>query len=113
MGQHHNSKKNRLWSMGVNYLSDYTEVELSQLRGLRPIRASKKTETVESADAQFWSQPSVNAKFLSQPSVDAQLLSQPTNASLPDAVSWSHLASIQADTNQLQCGSCWAVATAT
>jgi cathepsin L len=92
--QQHNSKPDRLWSATVNHLSDRTETELSQLRGLRMVKAARKRPGTISAHK-------------------GQFLSQIRSAVLPDVKDWTHLKAAQLDMDQGGCGSCWAVATAT
>jgi cathepsin L len=85
--QKHNSNPHRLWTAGVNRLSDHTEIELSSLRGLVAMSLGK-TKT-------------------------AVFLHKMREEDLPLEKSWSHLKSLTVDTDQMYCGSCWAVATAT
>jgi len=86
-----NRNPQRRWDAGVNRLSDRTHEELSQLRGLRAIKAGA-SESVES----------------SEPTLD-----QVSNVVLPDEKTWTHLEAVKANSDQSACGSCWAVATAT
>jgi cathepsin L len=94
--QDHNSKPNRLWEMAVNHLSDRTEVELAQLRGLRAMRKSSKRSV-----------------GLIGAHRNSHFLSQVRNSVLPEEKDWSHLSTLEADVDQGACGSCWAVSTAT
>lgn len=95
--QQHNGKPERLWDMAVNHLSDRTEAELSQLRGLRATRKSGKPSIGQVATHQF----------------KRHFLGQMRNSVLPEQKSWAHLNSVEADIDQGACGSCWAVSTAT
>jgi len=93
---HQNSQPGRIWEAAVNHLTDRTEDELSQLRGLRPMRTSKKAPGAVRAHKS-----------------SGNFLSQVRSEVLPDEISWAHLNAVKADNNQGGCGSCWAVATAT
>jgi len=95
--QHHNSLPHRHWTAAVNHLTDRTDAELAQLRGLRTVARKKAAGAVGSHRS------------------GALLLGQIKNASdgVPDSVSWSHLSIISQDVNQGNCGSCWAMATST
>jgi len=86
-----NRNPKRRWDAGVNHLSDRTKEELSQLRGLRAIKAGE-SKSVGSGG------PS---------------LEQISNVSLPEEKDWTHLEAVKASSDQSSCGSCWAVATAT
>jgi len=91
--QHQNSQPDRLWNAAVNHLTDRTEAELSQLRGLRVVAGAGKKPGVIGAHN--------NGQFLAQMRSDV----------LPDEKSWAHLTSVQQDVDQGGCGSCWAIAT--
>jgi cathepsin L len=97
MVQSHNAVPDRLWSKEINHLSDRTEAELAQLRGLRVMSLGKNGKV---------------GRAVSQ-HTHGQFLHQIKNSVVPDEKSWTHLTSVQRDTNQGGCGSCWAVATAT
>jgi len=86
----HNSNTQRRWSAALNRMTDRTEAELSQLRGLIAMKAPGNT------GAQH-----------------GQFLDQIANTIIPEEKSWTHLQATKADTDQSSCGSCWAVATAT
>jgi cathepsin L len=92
--QQQNSKTHRLWDATVNHLSDRTEDELAQLRGLRMVKAAMKRPGMIGAHK-------------------GQFLSQIRTAVLPDVKDWTHLKAAKLDVDQGGCGSCWAVATAT
>jgi len=92
----HNSKPTRLWNAAINHLSDRTDGELVMLRGLRPMRATKEA----TGEVRLHQQR-------------GHFLHQVKNVVVPEEISWTNLTSVQADTDQQACGSCWAVATAT
>jgi cathepsin L len=92
----HNSRASRRWNAAVNHLTDRTDVELAQLRGLRIIQSSSKSLRPVGV---------VSAH-------KGAFLSQIRNAVVPDEVSWTNLSSVKADLDQGSCGSCWAIATA-
>jgi cathepsin L len=96
--KNHNNQPNRLWDAAINHLSDRTKSELSMLRGLRPMRLAENQAStgVESMQRQGGS-----------------FLRQVKNATYPKEVSWMQLASVEAHSDQADCGSCWALATAT
>lgn len=93
----HNSKTNRLWDAAVNHLSDYTEAELKQLRGLRIVQSAKSGRSVGHVGAHR----------------TGQFLSQLKAAVIPGNTSWDHVKAVQMDVDQQACGSCWAIALAT
>jgi cathepsin L len=88
-----NSNPGRLWDAAVNHLSDRTEAELSQLRGLRSRRYGNR-----------------KAGSVGQHS---QYLHQIRGDIIPDEKSYANLEAVKSDVDQAACGSCWAVATAT
>lgn len=89
----HNSNPHRKWNAAVNHLSDRTEQELSQLRGLRIMKKSGgRGRGVIGAHG------------------GGQFLSQIRSAVLAEEKSWTHLESVKQEVNQEACGSCWAIA---
>jgi len=96
--QHHNSQPRRLWDATVNHLTDRTDSELSQLRGLRSVQSSKKTGRSAGIVATHRG---------------GQFLGQIRNTVIPAEKSWAHLKGVKLDFDQGACGSCWAIATAT
>jgi hypothetical protein len=90
----HNSHPGRLWTAGINSLSDRSDIELAQLRGLRGQGSSLPTQDDKATKAK---------SFLQQ-----------TQMRFPDEfLQWNNLKSLQRVKDQKRCGSCWAVATVT
>lgn len=89
--QEHNQQPGRLWTAGLNGLSDLTEAEFRQRRGWRPSGAPG-TESDDSA----------------------ALFAEKARRSGPAAqvVDWSKLRTTQEIQDQGACGSCWAVTSA-
>lgn len=87
----HNSLPTRLWTAGVNKLWDWTDSELQTLRGwdgsMRPSHGSSRSVRK-------------HATFLQN------------EAELPKEKIWSDLAMAHRIKNQGDCGSCWAIASA-
>jgi len=87
----HNAQSDRSWNAGVNKLWDWTEAELQSLRGwdgsARPEHSSRGIRP--------------HAAFLQQKS------------DLPEEKLWTNLAAASHIKNQANCGSCWAIASAT
>lgn len=97
----HNRKSKRLWTAGINELTDWSEDELRQLRGWRGIATSNKGSRIGA---------------VGQHSVTSVNLRQTQNRlirHLPKEKSWTDLSSLQTVHNQGGCGSCWAVTAAT
>lgn len=87
--QAHNSKSNRLWTAGVNLLTDWTDDELKQLRGWQRGASSPRGE------------------------LGLSLLGTDSQKEHPKSVDWRNLSMQDSMVDQGQCGSCWAVATST
>eukprot|EP00927_Polykrikos_kofoidii_P054160 TRINITY_DN48634_c0_g1_i1.p1 TRINITY_DN48634_c0_g1~~TRINITY_DN48634_c0_g1_i1.p1 ORF type:complete len:435 (+),score=71.38 TRINITY_DN48634_c0_g1_i1:94-1398(+) len=81
-----NSRKGRLWTAGVNHLTDRTPQELDSLLGLR----LPSTQRNSGAGG-------------------ASLLDMQEVRSLPDSVDWRSLRMSTDVPDQKECGSCWAV----
>lgn len=95
-----NSRKDRLWTAGINMFSDRTEAELSQLRGWSGTAAPSSSGHAPAAV------PSRMRGALLQFARDA--------APLPRQwAKWTQLDSLSEAKHQRHCGSCWAVAAAT
>lgn len=93
-----NSKSKKLWTAGLNKLSDWTEGELQSLRGwdgsVRPDHSGSRSQT-KSMSA--FLQQAVNAK----------------ESDLPEEKSYENLETAQHIHNQGGCGSCWAISSST
>lgn len=88
-----NARPSRIWTAGVNHLSDWTEEELQQLRGNRPGAAATGGSP---AGARISALSATKRRGSVGPSKD-----------------WRHLPVLQKPRNQGSCGSCWAIAAAT
>jgi cathepsin L len=95
--EQHNAKPGRLWNKGINHLSDWTASELTKLNGYTVMKSTKSTGVIGPHGVQ------TRGKFLAQ--IDEVVL--------PENKSWAHLKSLQKGSDQLSCGSCWAVSTVT
>jgi len=94
----HNSQPGQRWRATVNHLTDWTDAELLQLRGLRVMKADPKSQRPVGE---------VGAHRR------GAFLGQTKNAVLPEEKFWTHLNTAKLDTSQGACGSCWAIASAT
>lgn len=91
-----NSRAERRWTAAVNHFADRTDAELSRLHGWRSMAgtAQQGQQKAEGVGNEL--------SFL-----------QISTSVLPKEVTWSHLRAVQASVDQGDCGSCWAVTTAT
>uniref|UniRef100_A0A7S4T6H5 Peptidase C1A papain C-terminal domain-containing protein n=1 Tax=Alexandrium monilatum TaxID=311494 RepID=A0A7S4T6H5_9DINO len=94
----HNSRADRLWSAGINHLSDRTAEELARLRGRRG---------AASAGGAAPARPSGGGTFLSQRGQGRALPALPQ-----EFMNWTSLESAGRIIDQGGCGSCWAVSSA-
>merc|ERR1719265_31223 len=96
--EQHNKQPNRLWTAGINELSDWTDAELRTLRGWRGGASSARGHAIGAVSSH---RPSMN-------------LRQTQRAiPLPSSHSWAHLKTSKDVRNQGACGSCWAITGAT
>lgn len=86
----HNRQSDRLWTAGVNHLSDRSKAELAELRGWRGGATRRSSAEVFATKSSFLEHTSLAKDF-----------------------SWEHLQAFQQVRDQASCGSCWAVATST
>jgi len=87
--EEHNSQSDRLWTAGINHLSDLSEAELAELRGWRG-GATQRSAEIRATKSSFLE-----------------------HASLAKDFSWQQLQTFQQVRDQSSCGSCWAVSTST
>jgi len=90
-----NSRPRRLWTAGVNHLTDWTDEELRRLRGWKG-GAGKTNGMHGSVVSRHGHSTSLRQKGRASP--------------LPDQISWANLNASSIIHNQGSCGSCWAVA---
>lgn len=93
----HNQKPHRRWRATVNHLSDRTEAELAQLRGLRVMKSASKSNRA--------------AGVVGVHRSGGQFLGQVRSSVIPEEKSWASLNVMSQDIDQGACGSCWAIAT--
>jgi len=91
-----NSQPDRLWTAGINHLTDRTDEELERLRGYRH---NARPEASVSGPAQLG--------LLSTSARSVNL------DNLPSDFAWRHLQANRDIMDQLSCGACWAVAVST
>jgi len=93
----HNGRPNRLWTAGINHLTDRTDEELAQLRGWRGGATPRHGSTVGD-----------NSGYQKH-----AMLSSLSHRIYDESISWDHLNVTNSIADQGPCGSCWAIAGAT
>jgi len=86
-----NDRPRRLWTAGVNHLTDWTDEELSRLRGWKGVAGRQ-------------------AGVVSRHSSGMSLRQTARASPLPEEITWAHLNATKSIRNQGSCGSCWAIA---
>jgi len=86
-----NLRPRRLWTAGINHLTDWTDEELRRLRGWKGVAG-----------------PRVGS--VSRHSGGMSLRQTARASPLPEEISWAHLNATNSIRNQGSCGSCWAIA---
>jgi cathepsin L len=112
----HNSKGQRRWTAGINGLTDRTDLELAQMRGLPATKMTPQVSQSEVVSIIDRSQELPTADNESQPldQVEERRAMSAFEGFKPkEEKSWAHLRAVRADVDQQICGSCWAEATAT
>mmetsp|Transcript_72760 Transcript_72760/g.137582 ORF Transcript_72760/g.137582 Transcript_72760/m.137582 type:complete len:501 (+) Transcript_72760:55-1557(+) len=98
----HNRRPNRLWKAEVNEFTHRTDAELSRLLGWRGVGVASTDSVGEGNPLSFIQIGNLQSTE-----------SWGETGSLPTDVSWAHLNATQKFTDQGECGSCWAVTSAT
>lgn len=96
----HNAKPDRLWTAGVNPLTDRSDEELRALLGWSGVAAP---EAASNAGPLSFLQTSMTSSMSSI---------HPWGQAMPEDVTWGNLNATQLVVNQGACGSCWAVSAA-
>jgi len=86
-----NDRPGRLWTAGINHLTDWTDEELTRLRGWKGVAGRR-------------------AGVVSRHSSGMSLRQTARASPLPEEISWAHLNATSSIHNQGSCGSCWAIA---
>jgi len=86
-----NDRPRRLWTAGINHLTDWTDEELSRLRGWKGVAGRR-------------------AGVVSRHNGGMSLRQTARATPLPEEISWAHLNATSKIRNQGACGSCWAIA---
>eukprot|EP00747_Dinoflagellata_sp_TGD_P068017 gnl/TRDRNA2_/TRDRNA2_155528_c0_seq6.p1 gnl/TRDRNA2_/TRDRNA2_155528_c0~~gnl/TRDRNA2_/TRDRNA2_155528_c0_seq6.p1 ORF type:complete len:463 (-),score=68.56 gnl/TRDRNA2_/TRDRNA2_155528_c0_seq6:91-1479(-) len=111
--QEHNAKRHRLWTAGINHLSDWTEAELDSLHGWRGGVTPSGSQGAAEEDLSSLLAYNVSRGFLQHSGKNLRGGGELAERNLSgESGSWTHLKSLKKIVQQGHCGSCWAVTAA-